>query len=121
LPFDHGNWQTTAAWGRDVDQPGHRLDAYLLESAVSWFRHTVFLRAENVQKDELFQPPSSLAGDIFRVGSFSLGYVYDVPVAEHVALGFGAMGSGYDLPSAIQPAYGANPLSYMLFTRVKIL
>ena len=30
-------------------------------------RHTVFARAENVQKDELFQPPSPLAGQVFRV------------------------------------------------------
>lgn len=120
LPLEHGNWQTTFAWGRNDDAPGHMLDAFLLESAVSWYEHTIFARAENVQKDELFQPPSPLAGDVFRVSTLSLGYVYDIPVVAHLKLGFGAMGSVYALPSAIQPAYGSSPLSYMLSTRLKI-
>jgi len=120
LPFDHGNWQTTFAWGRNNNQPGNTLDAFLLESAVSWYRHTLFARAESAAKDELFQAPSPLAGDVFHVSSFSLGYVYDIAVAEHLELGFGAVGSLYDLPSAIQPAYGSSPTSYMLFTRLKI-
>jgi len=120
LPLESGNWQTTLAWGRNANQPGHTLDAFLLESALSWHRHTVFARAENAQKDELFEPPSPLAGDVFRVSTLSLGYVYDIPVARHLKLGLGAMGSVYDLPTAIQPAYGSGPVSYMLFTRLKI-
>jgi hypothetical protein len=121
LPLDHGNWQTTFAWGRNMDQPGPTLDAFLLESGVNWDRHTVFARLENVQKNELFQPPSLLAGDIFRVSGLSLGYVYDIPVLNHLALGLGAMGTVDLLPSAIRPAYGsASPASYMLFARLKI-
>jgi hypothetical protein len=120
LPFEEGNWQTTIAWGRDADQPGHTLDAFLLESAVSWRRHTFFMRAENVKKDELFQPPSPLAGDIFRVGAVSLGYIYDIPIVEHLALGFGAMGTVDAIPTAIAPYYGSGPVSYMLFTRLRI-
>jgi hypothetical protein len=120
LPFDEGNWQTTIAWGRDADQSGHTLDAFLVESAVSWRQHTIFMRAENVQKDELFLSPSPLAGNIFRVGTVSLGYVYDIPIVEHLALGFGAMGTDYALPSAIDTFYGGGSISYMLFTRLKI-
>jgi len=120
LPISGGNWQTTIAWGRDASQPGHTLDAYLLESAVSWRQHTFFMRAENVRKDELFQPPSPLADDIFRVGWVSLGYIYDIRIVEHLALGFGAMGTVDALPSAIDQFYGSGSISYMLFTRLKI-
>ena len=120
MPLEHGNWQTTFAWGRNNNQPGNTLDAFLLESAASWYRHTVFFRAENAAKDELFQPPSPLAGKPFRVSAFSLGYVYDIPVVDHLALGLGAMGTVNALPSAIEPSYGQNPVSYMLFTRLKI-
>ncbi len=119
-PLEHGNWQTTLAWGRNANQPGNTLDAFLLESAASWYNHTVFVRAENAQKDELFAAPSPLADDVFSVSTFSLGYVYDIPVADHLKLGLGAMGSVYDLPSAVQPSYGSSPVSYMLFTRLKI-
>lgn len=119
-PFEHGNWQSTVAWGRNVNQPGHDLDAFLLESAVSWNQHALFARAESAQKDELFQAPSPLTGEVFRVSSFSLGYVYDIPVLKHLALGLGVVGTVYDLPRAIEPAYGSSPTSVMGFVRVKL-
>jgi hypothetical protein len=120
LPLDHGNWQTTVAWGRNYNHPGNTLDAFLLESTASWYEHTLFARVENVQKDELFLTPNPLAGQVFRVSSFSLGYVYDIPVLDHLALGLGAVGTVDAVPATIEPAYGSNPLSYLLFTRLKI-
>ncbi|MFI4935625.1 MAG: hypothetical protein ACHP7N_13455 [Caulobacterales bacterium] len=115
-----GNWQTTLAWGRNYNAPGPVLDAFLLESAVTFGPHTLFARAESVQKNELFLSPSPLAGQTFQVSTASLGYIYDVPVAKHLALGLGALASVYGLPSAIQPAYGGEPTSYMAFMRLKI-
>jgi len=119
-PFTDGNWQTTLAWGRNDKAPGPALDAWLLESAVAWKQHTLFGRVENDQKDELFEAPHPLAGRTFDVSKFSLGYVYDIPVAEHLKLGFGAVGSLHALPSALHASYGGDPASYMLFTRVAI-
>ena len=119
-PFAGGNWQTTFAWGRNISSPGRTLDALLLESAVNVGRHTVFARAENVQKDELFEAPSPLAGQVFRVSELSLGYVYDLPLARHVALGLGAMGTVNLVPQAIKPAYGGSPVGWMPFGRLKI-
>jgi hypothetical protein len=117
--LEHGNWQTTLAWGENFNEPGPSLNAYLLESAIGWYQHTVFMRAENDAKNELFEPPSPFAGRIFNVTKFSLGYVYDVPLAEHVSLGFGGLGSVYGLPAALKTAYG-SPFSFMLFTRLKL-
>jgi len=118
--LDHGNWQTTLAWGQNNFQPGGTSNAYLLESAISWYRHTLFARAENADKDELFPAGDPLHGRTFEVSKFSLGYVYDIPVGEHVSFGLGGLGSFYGLPSALGPAYGSSPTSYMLFTRVKL-
>jgi hypothetical protein len=119
--FEHGNWQATFAWGRDDNEPGRGLDAFLLESAFRWDRHTIFARAENDNKDELFAPGAALAGVAFRVSELSVGYIYDIPVAPHVSLGLGALGSLYGLPSALTPAYGASPASTMIFTRLKLM
>jgi hypothetical protein len=118
--LEHGNWQTTFAWGQNIQQPGATSNAYLLESALSYYAHTVFARAENDQKNELFEPPNPLTGRLFDVSKFSLGYVYDIPVAEHLSLGLGAVGSLYGLPSALKPYYGSNPNSIMLFARAKL-
>ena len=115
-----GNWQTTFAWGRNYNHPGHTLDAFLLESAFNRGRSTVFARAETAQKDELFEAPSPLAGRTFGASEVTLGYVYDIPVAKHLALGVGAEGSVNVVPSAIKPAYGGSPTSYMPFVRLKI-
>jgi len=118
--LEHGNWQTTLAWGQNNNQPGKTLNAYLLESAIGWYRHTIFARAENTEKDELFAAGDPLQGRKFDVSKFSVGYIYDVPVGEHLSLGLGALGSLYGLPSALEPAYGSSPSSYMVFTRVKL-
>ena len=119
--LEHGNWQTTLAWGQNNQQPGPTSNAYLLESAVRWYAHTIFARAENDEKNELFLPGGPLSGRMFDVSKLSLGYVYEIPVAEHLSLGLGAVGSLYALPSGLDPAYGSNPSSYMLFTRVKLI
>jgi hypothetical protein len=121
LPLGKNNWQTTAAWGRNNLDPGHSIDAYLLESAFRYHeQHTFFGRAERVQKDELFEAPDPLAGQTFTINKFSLGYIYDIPVSEHVKLGLGGVGSLYDFPSALDQAYGSNPASFMLFARASL-
>jgi len=69
-PLRDANWGTTLAWGQDNNTTsGHRLDAYLLESAVVFsHKHTVFARAERVQKDDLFLLGDPMAGQSFTIG-----------------------------------------------------
>src|SRR6266571_308509 len=59
-PFGHNNnWQTTLAFGRNNNEPGHTLDAFLVESAIRFQNlHTFFARFEHVAKDELFPDTS---------------------------------------------------------------
>ncbi len=122
LPLNRGDWQTTIAWGRDVNSPGRATDAFLLESTVSQGRHTVFGRAENVDKDELFanDPTNPRYDRSFNVAKFSLGYFYTLPVEKHLGLDIGGLMSRYALPSALNATYGADPSSFMLFARVKL-
>ena len=119
-PIGGNSWQTTLAWGRNA-KTGHRAtDAYLLESAVTLSRvHTFFGRAERADKDELFAAGDPLAGETFRVGKLTLGYVRDFQIARHFKIGVGGLMSRYALPGDLEPTYG-NPTSYMVFARVKI-
>jgi hypothetical protein len=117
-----GNWQTTLAWGRNDNRPGRASNAWLLESALTLGRHTVFARGENVDKDKLFadDPLSPLHDRSFNVTNVSLGYGYTLPVVRHVALDVGGLVSRYALPRALDPVYGSSPTSFMLFARIKL-
>lgn len=118
--FKHGNWQTTFAWGRNVNHPGHTLDAFLLESALNIFRsHTVFTRLERVDKDELFLEPNPFAGKVFTIYKASLGYVYDLLLIPKIKIGMGIVGGLYFLPSRLERAYGEHPYSFMIFARIR--
>jgi len=114
-------WDTTLAWGQDDNRPGHKLDAWLMESEIVVAdEHSFFARAEWAQKDELSGAGSLLAGQVFDVGKLSVGYIHDWRLAQHLRLGLGGLISLYQLPDAIQTSYGNDPHSYMLFARLKI-
>jgi len=119
-PLASGNWQTTFAWGRNDKQPGDATNALLLESALRWNAHTIFGRAEHTEKDELFGEGHPLHQHTFGGSKFSLGYVYDIPIMQHVKLGVGAVGSAYAFPDELNAYYGADSLSGTMFTRLKL-
>jgi hypothetical protein len=123
LPIgDKGNWQSTLAWGRNDPSGGHHAhatDAFLLDSAVQLGRWTLFGRAENVDKGELFAEGHPLEGRVFNVSKLSVGGYYSLPLGK-VALDLGGLASAYDLPRAVQPYYGSSPDSAMLFARLRI-
>ena len=115
------NWQITAAFGRNQNQPGHNLNGYLLESAVELqSKHVIFGRAEYVAEDELFLPPSPNADKVFNVGKIDLGYIFEFPLIPYTLWGLGAVGSASFVPNSIQSAYGGTPLSYMAFLRIEL-
>lgn len=117
-----GLQQTTFAFGRNDNAPGRILDACLLEAAARWAdKHTVFGRAERVEKNELFAHGDPLHDGVFTVGKLSLGYRFDFARVKHGRWGVGALASAYALPAALRPAYGRAPVSFMLFVRAKLV
>ena len=114
---DTGHWETTLAWGRNRNSPGNVLDAFAAEGALAWGgKHTVFARAEHVEKDELF--PGS--GTVYTVGEATAGYRCDVFRREHFGLGIGLAGTLALVPEDLHAAYGNNPLSGLLFLHADI-
>ena len=116
-----GPAQTTIAWGRNRNKPGHTLDGFLLETAIHVRKvHTIFGRVERVDKDELFDSGPQ-AGSVFTVNRLSLGYIYDFARWRHSQWGVGAVGGVSPAPAALRQAYGRTPSSLMLFARVKLI
>jgi len=117
-----GNWQTIFAWGRNDNRPGRALNGFLLESAANIYKkHTIFSRLERVNKDELFEDQDPLAGRAYYVNKTSIGYIYDVLANDHIKLGLGSSVSVSILPDKIKSAYGDDPVSYMIFVRLKLI
>ncbi len=115
------NWQTTFAWGVNMNDPGHTLHGFLLESALNLKKtHTVFGRAEEVAKDELFLEGDPLHGRVFHVTKVSLGYIYDLSEWQHTRWGLGGLASLHVLPNRLNDAYHDTPFSFMVFARVKL-
>ncbi len=103
------NWQTTVAWGRRDFVPGRTLDGFLIESALLLDNtHTVFGRAERIANDELFAAPDPRTDRAFTVSKLSAGYIYDIPVLDHLKAGAGGLVSLYALPQALDSAMAAT-------------
>jgi hypothetical protein len=85
----------TAVVGRDMPSVGRATTAGLLEaSGNATDRIVVFGRAELLQKlgADLALAPA-VAGDVFGLGSLTLGAVYELPAKHGVVLGLGAHGT----------------------------
>jgi hypothetical protein len=113
--------QTTLAWGRNRKEPGESTNGYLLESALRMYgKTTVFGRFERVQNDELLHEEGEPHGQVFGVGKLSIGAVHDFAQLGDVKFGAGALASRYWKPNALDPVYGSNPGSWMVFVRAKL-
>jgi hypothetical protein len=111
-----GRWQGMLAWGRNRNRPGATLDAFIAEAAFETSGgHTVFARAERVEKDELFAEPDPRAHQVFDVGELTLGYRRDVLERGRVTFGIGAAGTLVQVPGELRRVYGNSPAAGLLF------
>ena len=113
-----GRWSTTLAWGRRTS--GHeKLDAWVLESALSLKDWTLFGRAERTENNELVQVGGH-HGPTFGVGKASIGLIRDVRLSRHVKIGAGALFAFNFVPSQLESLYDGDPNGAMAFLRLKI-
>jgi hypothetical protein len=113
---DTKRWAGMLAWGQNHNRPGHTLNAFTAEGTLtSGERHTIFARAERVEKDELFLEPDPREAKVFDVAELTVGYRYDFWQQQHWVIGIGAAGTLSFVPDEIQNDYGNTPASGLLF------
>jgi hypothetical protein len=133
-----GNWQTTAAWGRNKwDEPpatapltGHihftpgvqpTRNAVLAETGIRFMSmHTVFARWEWAEKDELFISADRRHQLVYDVTKLSAGYLIDFLRLSHLRVGAGVYGALHWVPRDLDIVYGGTPSSVGFFLRLKI-
>jgi hypothetical protein len=133
VSYSRKGWNTTAIWGRNersanltssrftAYSPRRATDAWLLESSVRLGRaHTVFGRAEQADKDELFPVNDPFHSRVFPVGKVEAGYVWDVLPRSPLVPGLGLAVGVHFLPEFLEPDYGRRPKSLLVFARLKL-
>ena len=118
-PFARGSWATSLVWGR-VHQvfDSHNLNGYLLETTANFkLRNYAFSRMELLDKDELF--PDNPLLPSYRIGAYTFGGARDLFQSRLWQLALGADFTVYTKPSALDSAYGKNPVSFQIFLRVR--
>ena len=118
-PLARGNWASTLVWGRVHKlASGTNLNSYLLESTLGFRdRNYLFSRLELVDKDELF--PEAATHPAYRIGAYTFGSARDLVHNRAWQLGLGADLTFYSKPAVLNAVYGANPVSFQIFLRMR--
>jgi hypothetical protein len=118
-PLARGNWASSLIWGRvHKIATGTNLNSYLLESTLNFLgRDYAFTRMELVDKDELF--PQAAIHPAYRIGAYTFGGVRDLVQDRAWQLGVVADVTFYSKPSLLDSAYGAHPVSFQIFLRMR--
>jgi len=114
-----GSWSTSLIWGRVHKVfDDHNLNGYVLESTLTFqSKNCAFSRVELVDKDELF--PADPSSPSFRIGAYTFGGDRDLIQNRLWRLALGADVTFYSKPAALNVSYGANPVSFQIFLRVR--
>ena len=119
-PLTRGNWASTFVWGQnDKRVLKTTQESFLLESVLNFMeRNYIYTRLELVDKDELqgaLIPPNRS----FRIGGYTFGGVRDLLHNSKINLGLGADVTFYSKPDVLNAAYGDNPVSAKVFSRIR--
>lgn len=112
---------STAVWGLNNAQDHHSQNSFLLESALSLNRTTLFGKYEWVEKsteDLLLDDEDYGHGALFKINTLSLGVQQNLFQASNTNLALGVMGSYYKTPEHLQDLYGKNPLGLQVYLRL---
>jgi len=123
----HGNWASTAVWGRTRSiKDSSKENSYLLESTLQFKqRNYTWLRLENAGRTNELQVGEHLLPSGFReeplthVQAYTFGYDRDVDAMPGVASAIGAQFTAYGVGRPLQPMYGTDPIAVQVFIRFR--
>jgi len=126
-PLPHGNWASTALWGRTRSLADNgKQNSYLLESLLRFkTANYAWTRIENAARsNELLNGPNPLPAGfneelLAHVAAFTFGYDRDIPLAPRLRSALGAQVTTYAVPGALKPIYGSDPIGVSVFLRLR--
>ena len=126
-PLAHGNWSSTAVWGRTRSLAANaKENSYLLESLLRFHQaNAVWTRIEDAgRSSELAIGPGSPQPQgperpIGHVMAYTAGYDHDFKLIPRCSTAFGAQITTYGVPAVLEPAYSSHPLGAAIFVRLR--
>ena len=119
LPGAQGGWWAVTLGMGNNSSDNVNSTAALIETELNIAqRNSVFLRYEYVNKlgEELALTPANQG---FDISELTLGYVHDVTPNRPFQTGIGAAITLYTHPSSLTALYGASPIGFWLFVRIR--
>jgi hypothetical protein len=128
-PFARGNWAVSLIWGRNHESHDGEianLNGYIAESTVKFLdKNYVYTRLELSDKNQLLRPEDRMRLGIaedhpsFRIGAYTFGGARDIWNTRSTSLAMGTDLTFYSKPSVLNQIYGAHPVSWKLFVRLR--
>jgi hypothetical protein len=127
--FSRGNWASSLIWGRNHESHGgeiFNLNGYVAESTVKFLdRNYLYTRLELSDKNQILRANDRLRLGIreehpsFRIGAYTAGGARDIWNTETTSLAIGSDVTFYSKPSVLDSVYGAHPVSWKVFVRLR--
>ena len=121
--YSDGRFSAMAAFSAKDRSPGPTLTAWLAEANYDLSRHhSLFVRFENVDNDELVPDHSDpLHDQPFRISKLQAGYAWHTGLGDGpFGLTLGGSANLYGKPAVLDRLYGRNPWGYSLFARLSL-
>ena len=126
-PFQHGNWASSAVWGRTRSlEDSAKENSYLFESTVKFCaKNYAWIRLENAgRSNELVVgenplPPGFKEEPLTHVQAYTFGYDREIRVLPGVTSAVGAQVSTYGVGTPLKPIYGSDPVGVSVFVRLR--
>lgn len=126
-PFNHGNWTSTAVWGRTRSVPDSaKENSYLFESTVRFRNENyAWTRVENAGRtNELLigehpLPAGFREEPLTHVQAYTFGYDRQLELLPHLSTAIGAQVTAYGVGRPLQPIYGTDPFGISIFIRLR--
>jgi len=127
-PLPHGNWSSTAVWGRTRSlEDNSKENSYLLESDLRFrSRNYAWTWIENAGRtNELLVgehplPPGFRESPLTHVQAYTAGYDRDIRVWRRVSSALGAQFTVYGVGEPLRPIYGSDPVGVAVFLRLRV-
>jgi hypothetical protein len=121
-PIHGGNWASTAAWGRNIEEAAPTTDSVQVETDADIQGPLVLSGrlSRDVKTASELVITTLPEDDTFALYTADLGVTAMLPIGDHVDAGLGVRGTASLIPATLEPTYGTRtPTGVYVYVQVR--